>query len=146
VIPEVGELFDARTDVLIVTGNATLKANGAVVMGRGAAKELRDRVPGIDRSFGKHIARSSGPYGLVLLPQLTGPTLGLLQVKRNYWEPADPELIRNSLGILATVARASPERRFDLNYPGIGNGRLAREVIEPLLNVLPNNVHVWARG
>lgn len=55
-----GEMFDSLLfcDVLIVTGNSTLKSNGAVVMGRGAAMQMRDRFKDIDKEFGALIKQS----------------------------------------------------------------------------------------
>ena len=39
-------------EVFLFTGNPVIKKNGAIVMGRGAAREIRDHYPGIDLSFG----------------------------------------------------------------------------------------------
>ena len=36
--------------------------------------------------------------------------------------------------------------RVDLNFPGIGNGKLKREDVLPILEKLPDSVHVWEYG
>lgn len=41
--------------VYLFTGNCYLKANGALVMGRGAALQVRDAYPGIDKLLGRLI-------------------------------------------------------------------------------------------
>jgi len=44
---------------------------------------------------------------------------------------------------LAEWAIAHPDCRIDLNFPGIGNGRLSPDQVLPLIKQLPDNVHVW---
>jgi len=56
----------ARVDYFIVTTNAIVKQNGAVVMGRGIAKEMRDKFPGVDKAIGKAIREKGQDYGLIL--------------------------------------------------------------------------------
>jgi len=34
-------------------------------------------------------------------------------------------------------------KRIDLNFPGIGNGKLPRHQVLYLLEDLPDNIHVW---
>lgn len=43
-------------DLFLITTNAVLKSNWALVMGRGIAKQARDRFPGIDLAIGRQIA------------------------------------------------------------------------------------------
>lgn len=52
--PEAMRRTHERTAFLF-TGNSTIKTNGALVMGRGAALEVRDAYPGIDHALGKKI-------------------------------------------------------------------------------------------
>ena len=32
-----------------------------------------------------------------------------------------------------------------VEYPGISNGELTKEEVRPILDALPDNVHVWER-
>ena len=125
---------------LLVTTNAIIKKNGAVVMGAGFAKTIRDGVPGLDAHLGELIKGSTDPkrYGLVL-----SDYYGAFQVKYHYKDSANLELLRYSAESLAFVASRMPTKTFFINYPGIGNGKLTVEQVGPLLTCLPDNVHVW---
>lgn len=133
------DVFD-EVDHFVITTNAIIKANGAVVMGAGIAKQVRDRFPGIDVEIGQAIQehKSGGFYGCII-----GKKLGVFQVKYHFKHRALPELISNSARMLADHARAHPERTYALNYPGIGNGKITVREVEPYLRQLPDNVQIW---
>lgn len=144
---------DSRTNFLVTT-NSCLKKGGALVMGAGFAKEVRDRHPGggpnnipaIDQVAGEAVRWSVGHlghYGTVWLRDSYYRQWALFQVKRHFKEDADPNLITFSAARLKAVAESLPDETFHLNFPGIGNGRLRREDVLPLLQGLPDNVHVW---
>ena len=128
-----------ETQHFIFTGNSFIKMNGALVMGRGIAKEVRDKFPGIDHAIGTVIHNHLGKYGVIL-----GSKIGVFQVKYNFADQADLDLISYSVSKLTVMASEKPQERFDMNYPGIGNGKLNRELVEPLLAPLPANVHIWS--
>lgn len=130
-----------KVDHFVITTNSVIKNNGALVMGAGIAKQVRDRFPGIDVEIGQAIKRSCGNMGVYHV--ILGKKVGIFQVKRHYKDAADLELIRGSAEALASFAKAHPERTFALNFPGIGNGKRAYNEVLPLLMDLPNNVHVW---
>lgn len=130
------------TDHFIVTTNAVVKADNALVMGAGIAKQLRDRVPGIDKRFGiavLNITNSRGEYGCLL----SNP-FSIFQVKHHYKSPADLGLISISTAGLQQFALENPGKRFDLNYPGIGLGGLSPAVVKPIIDTLPDNVNIWS--
>ena len=137
-----GEMFHAR-GFLIVTTNSFLTSEMKLVMGRGAAWRLKMKVPGIDRIFGNMVSSLCGHLGRYGL--LFHQRYGALQVKYRFDEKARVDLIEFSLRKLAEVARKSPESKFNVNYPGIGNGGLRKHEVSPFLNVLPDNVFVWER-
>ena len=147
-IYEVGDMWSIweETDLFLITTNATLKANGALVMGRGIAREARDRFPGLDLALGKAIGESGRVYGLLVSPRWPAKKLGAFQVKRHYREPADLELIRFSTEQLLAWLEEHPGVRVDLNFPGIGNGGLPIQAVRPIVDMLPPNVHIWQRG
>ena len=129
------------TDYFIFTGNSFIKRNGALVMGRGIAREVRDKWPGIDIEIGREISKRIpifGFYGLVL-----GKKIGVFQVKRDFADPADLDLIAESADLLQIEAENHPHTRYALNFPGIGNGHLKYDHVLPLLKHLPDNVNIW---
>ncbi|GEM_PF-2385044 len=134
-----------QTDLLVITTNSTVKANGALVMGRGVAQQARDRIRGLDRYLGRQIESTCGSRGEYNLLTAIWPRvrIGALQVKYHYTHPADPELIARSLAALRTWIATHHPRRVDMVFPGIGNGKLRRADVLPLLQSLPPLVHVW---
>lgn len=138
-----GNMWSAwdQVDHFLITTNSTVKSNGAVVMGRGIARQMRDQFPGIDAEIGSKILEtcgSGGVYGTII-----GSKIGVFQVKRFWGDEASPELIAHSAQMLTKHALEHSEKTYALNFPGIGNGKLAYEDVLPLLNVLPFNVQVW---
>lgn len=134
------DVFDT-TDHFIITTNAFVKNNGALVMGAGIAKQVRDRWPGIDVEIGQTILRicgNGGAYGLILQNKL-----GVFQVKHHFKHQANLALIKKSSLALEALARANPDKTYSMNYPGIGNGHLNKWAVEPLLLNLPDNVEIW---
>ena len=137
-----GQMFNA-IGYIIVTTNSFLTSETKLVMGKGAAWELKMKVPGIDYEFGKMILEKCGHLGRYGLLLYRG--YGALQVKYRFNEKANLELIKFSLGKLASVANKSPRYWFNVNFPGIGNGGLNKVDVLPLLEVLPRNVYVWRK-
>jgi len=128
-------------DELYVTGNATIKNNGELVMGRGAAREAALRYPYLAAYFGSVIG--DRPVYL-LIPPSERVNVGLFQVKHHFQEKATLDLIKHSAMALAVRARLHPAWRFALNFPGIGDGGLEYGEVSPIIEwVLPDNVDVW---
>ena len=67
----------------------------------------------------------------------------MLQVKVHYGNPAGLDIIKQSLDALRDWVGFEPHTAFHLNYPGIGNGKLAIGEVKPLVETLPDNVFVW---
>lgn len=130
-------------DYFLVTTNSFVKNNGDLVMGAGIAKQMRDKVPGIAARFGTAIKAAGPRYGVILLPKQGSLVAGAFQVKNFWGDPAELGLIRFSTEKLTVLANAEPNKRFDLNFPGIGNGKLDYVDVFPIVNTLPDNVHIW---
>lgn len=129
-------------DIYLFTGNPVVKNNGAIVMGRGAAKQVRDTYPGIDKSFATVIeARPNNVINWVSLPN--EQHLGWFKVKDHWRSNASIELIKASAKRLKEIALEHPDLTFHMNYPGIGNGKLELNDIQPILNTLPDNVLIY---
>lgn len=133
----------AMPDIYCFTGNRIIRKDGALVMGRGAAKQLRDQYPGIDQEIGRALGFLPAHRHITAVP-MGGPMVLLwFQVKRHWADEADPSLIQAAALQLAEAAHEHPNVTFHLNAPGIGNGRLSWEEVEPLLQVLPDNVLIY---
>lgn len=133
-----GNLWDHNNvnSVICITTNGFVKKNGEAVMGRGCAYEATQRIPCIAGRLGIHLRMNGNvpvwlTSGLVTFP-----------VKHNWYEDADPELIRKSAAWLRGEALNLGQKWFVLPRPGCGNGKLKWEDVRPLLVTLPDNVLV----
>lgn len=152
-----GNMFDHPASLILVTTNSYVRDNGTLVMGRGAAAELRRHMPNAESVFGALVKKSPGlgvwkQYGVLVEPmigdwtqllRLRKPQLGIFQVKYHWGKPAVPELISHSVSSLISIAHNY--QSISLNYPGIGNGGLTRGAVWPLIKGLPNNCTVWVK-
>lgn len=139
-----GNMFDHPASLILVTTNSFVRSNGELVMGRGAAAELRRHMPNAESVFGSLVRKTPGlgvwkQYGVMTC----GP-YGIFQVKYHWGKPAVPDLIKVSVFCLQSIARNY--HSISLNYPGIGNGGLTKEAVWPLIQGLPDNVTVWEKG
>lgn len=158
-----GNMWDESADVVMVTTNATVRRIGTLVMGRGAAKEAAKRNPRLTGWAGERIweiqeERTQKPvdYGVLITPMVdrTAGAIWLFQVKWNWWERADVGLIEKSVDGFMDVLEGKSGRamqllargKVSLNFPGIGNGGLGKNVVLPLIERLPDNVTVWEKG
>lgn len=148
-ILERGDMWSifGKTDLFLVTTNPVIRKDGAVVMGRGIALEAKTRFPSLPYDFGgilranneRNLTRKVGYIG-----EYESQAIGYFMVKDHFAQPAKTSIIEKSAKRLAKFANTVPkEYRIDLNFPGIGNGKLAREDVLPLLEGLPDNVHIW---
>jgi hypothetical protein len=148
----VGNLWESKADLLVVTTNSTLiGSNQKLVMGRGAAFQAACRFPGLPAAAGREIQESAfgfidgwPVYGFVevLASKKDKRHMGLFQVKLNYHDPARLSLIGTSVACLLDWLSGHPKVTVAINYPGIGNGHLSRDMVEPILKELPDRVHV----
>ena len=154
-----GDMWSAwdRAALFLITTNSYVKRNGSLVMGRGIARQARDRFSGVDMECGRVIeglARDRNElhhlpyftYGLLTPFIGTGRVyekLGLFQVKHHWREKALPQLIRVAVEDLMDLTYTYELDEIHLNFPGIGNGGLSRDVVKPIVDVLPDNVHIW---
>ena len=128
-------LGQSNTNVLITT-NGDVKKNGECVMGRGCARQARDTFPGLALELGKLITTKGNK-----VHQLKS-CLYSFPVKHHYWEKADLKLIRQSALRLKYLATQHPEQKWVLPRPGCSNGKRTWAEVKPLLEDLPDNVHV----
>lgn len=135
-----GELFRSN-GCIIVTTNSFLTSERKLVMGRGAALQLKRKVPGIDRIFGQLVYEKCGHlgrYGLLFYEKY-----GIAQVKYRFNEKADIELISYSMEMLKETAKPNKHHCYNINFPGIGYGGLSKDEVMPVLEKLPQNITIW---
>lgn len=137
-------VYGRPNTAFIFTANSTIRSDGALVMGRGIAKEVREKIPGIDKALGKLISLQASPeeFGLLIL-DYAGKKIGAFQVKTYYGDPASPALIKRAASKLRKWALDHPMFVINMNFPGIGYGHLPEDIVLPLIDGLPENVHIW---
>jgi hypothetical protein len=129
-------------NVYLFTGNGIIKNNGGIVMGRGAALQVRNRYLGVDKAFGSLIA--ANPTAYVLMHKLVAKQyIGWFKVKNHWQQPADLKLIEKATGILSIIAKDYPIHTYHMNFPGVGNGRLNDAQVMPIIESLPDNVWIY---
>jgi hypothetical protein len=136
----------ATADLFLITTNSTIRRDGALVMGRGIARQARDCFPRLAGALGRQILSlcgNQGTYGLLVSPRWPEAKLDAFQIKRHYGQPASLELIRYSTAALSVWCAEHREALVYLNFPGAGNGRLQREDVLPIIAQLPDQVTIW---
>ncbi len=153
-----GNLHDIPCDVVCITTNGFVSKNGKAVMGRGCAKEIKEREPGIDVILGTKI-RELGPGVLPLKTLADGKTILSFPVKPasviydgnnivnhaknkfevgdevpGYFAKAELEIIEESARALRRMADSMPEwNNIILPRPGCGAGELTWSDVKPIL-------------
>ncbi len=132
-----------KTGLFMITTNPIITKEGKLVMGRGIAKQMRDNFPGSDKEFAKMVRGFPHRYtGEIYYEPVFGKqAVGYFMVKHHWRDKASIPVIMRSVAEL--IERAENCSRIDLNFPGVGNGRLDKELVKPLLEYLPDNVNVW---
>lgn len=129
-----GNIWDCDADAIVVTTNGIVKGNGALVMGKGLAKQAVDMIPGIDYYLGQ-LVQTSGNHVYEMVSSIA--TVFSFPTKHNWRSPADPILIdRSARELLAIVD--SPDhkhlKKIVLPQVGCGLGQLSWPlVVEPIL-------------
>jgi hypothetical protein len=134
-----GDIWEYPADVICITTNGVLTKAGNGVMGRGVALQAKERFPGIEKQLG----RSLKEYGNQCVVW-TGPyqPICFFPVKHHWREQADVALIIRSAVQLEAIVKRWPGAVFVLPRPGCGNGGLAWADVKPLIEFLPDQVHV----
>lgn len=131
-------------EVYCFTANRTLNSHGELVMGAGAAREVRNKFPGVAKRFGDYIRR----YPCHDIPTVQvneGQWLYAMPVKDFWRDPAELDRIERSFRALDEIAQRHPNIRHHCNYPGIGAGILPFATVQTLLESLnlPDNIILY---
>jgi len=119
-------------DYIVIPTNGFIKINGECVMGRGLAKQMKDKIPEFPKILGdrikaegNHVHEFSYPYYVFSFP-----------VKHNWWEKADLALIEQSAKELRTIIDSFNKpmtRKVYIPHVGCGNGGLNWKDVKPIL-------------
>jgi hypothetical protein len=153
-----GNLWDSTDDVLLVTANSYITKDNRLVMGRGAALEMKTKIDDIDKHFGYLIQKFFnnysnsivlGRYGVIIDQDITYPEhkyFGIFQVKYHFKDKADLELVRYSVFELMKIAQGYfSSFNISMNFPAIGCGGLNFEDVLPVVSILPDNVTLYLK-
>ena len=136
-----GNLWTYPADVVVITTNGTIKANGECVMGRGCAAEAKRMYPAVPKQLGTSIKA----YGNIVSPLLDRPIhLVSFPVKHRWHEKADVQLIERSAHALVHAANTIYDGlTFVMPRPGCGNGGLKWDDVKPVIEpILDDRFHV----
>jgi hypothetical protein len=131
------DLWSVDADLIFVTSNSTIKKDGSLVTGKGAALQAAQRYSMLPIVAGKHISHLE-EYYLKIFPQFN---IGLLQTKLHWKDQASYYLTCLSISYLKEFARYYCGT-IACNFPGIGLGGLKRSEVLPIIETLPNNVTI----
>ena len=147
-ILEKGNMWDSfGKGIFMITTNPIIKRDGSVVMGRGIALEAKTKFPELPYKFGDRLKENKAVPFVDYIAHFDNTPIWYFMVKSHWNYPADLKIIENSVkDLIECIVQENNTLRFDLNFPGIGNGKLCRDDVLPLLQNLPDNVHVWEYG
>lgn len=133
-----GNLWSYPAEFRGISTNGSVNAQGKAVMGRGCALEATIRYPSLATELAERIKRQGNrvhyfdKYALFSLP-----------VKYKWNEKADLKLIKDTVDELDHLMKnAFQGQEIVVPRLGCGNGGLEWIEVEPLMQVLPNNVCV----
>jgi hypothetical protein len=154
-----------KTNLFVFTANGVIKKGNSLVMGRGMAKQVKEKVPHVARNIAAIILSNHNAitdfdpetsgfqsiYSLAIDERSIGQPVGAFQVKYHFRSLATPELIKSSSislfqWIIENLDRHPTGIRVDMNYPGIGNGGLTKAQVKPIISLLPACVHIWEKA
>lgn len=126
-------------DVALITTNGYIKKSGEGVMGAGIAKQAKDKYPVLPKRLGTRIRENGNivqSIAKMVFKDGSRVILGAFPVKHSWDERADESLIEESCKQLMHVLndKFPDNAKVLLNYPGIGNGKLKREQVKPILD------------
>lgn len=140
---ELWDLWGMPGFLICITTNGTVNRLGELVMGRGCARQAKERIPGL----AKELARAVMAHGNVVMRHRASGIV-TFPVKWHWEDRADLDLIKQSAMSLKKTALNDPGTTYVLPRPGCGNGRLDWEtMVKPLLErvELPDNVWIISR-
>ena len=139
----VGNMWQEKADIYLVTTNSTLNSKHELVMGAGSAKEMKLLYPDSPRLFGKCVYGTKEEYyGLIILDEYG---IGAFQTKTSWRNKSTVEIIQYSTNLLFSYCiDIQPRVLISLPFPGVGLGGLSKDVVRPIIEKLPDTVTIWS--
>lgn len=130
-----GDIWNIPSDYKVVTTNGIVMKDRRLVMGKGIAREARDKYPYLDLYLGKLVLQNGNHVHVVYYGKegiISFPT------KKHWKDNSDIDLIKRSCLEMKEVLKEEKNITVLMPPPGCGNGGLNWEdvgkVIEPLLD------------
>ena len=131
---DIWDIWSQGFTVCVLT-NGDVRRDGLAVMGAGLAKQAVDRKPNIQKKLATALQQfGNTPHWFPAERMISFPT------KHNWRDDSDPKLIRkscltlvNMVNFLIPDIRKPMKNIVFLPIPGIGLGRLSRDVVIPIL-------------
>jgi hypothetical protein len=131
------------TNAIVCTTNNVVRKNGSLVMGRGIAKEFKERFKYLEWNWGEIVQniKDDGEEDYHLL--VSGPrrlehaqvyVVGL-QTKRFWGEDSPIDLVVKSCNRLKELASLLNWKKVVMPKPGCGNGNLKWREVKKLINM-----------
>lgn len=129
-----GNIWDyhERGEVICITTNGSLNKQRKAVMGRGVARQAKDRFSDLPKDLAAHIMLNRNTVGWF-------PAYSIISfpVKHKWWEEASIDLIKKSAQQLRFLAsQFHVDRKLYMVRPGCGNGGLKWEDVRLVLGAI----------
>lgn len=152
-LQQTGNMWTLDADARCITTNGvTRPSDGAAVMGKGCAREARNRYPGVDVYLGLKISEAGNHVHHLMqapkTPMGSGMWVLLSFPTKDHWrDKSDLALIRRSCDELMAIADTEPTwQTILLPRPGCGAGGLSWPAVEAVIApLLDDRVVVVAR-
>jgi hypothetical protein len=145
---DIWEMAERLNSVVCITTNGALNSKRECVMGRGIAKQAKQRYPGIAKLLGGLIRTAGNRVHWIGRDAEKGTWLYSFPTKYHWSKPSSLELIEESAKQLKRYGEVHADLTFYLPRPGCSNGKLRWEDVKPVLESvgLPDNVVVVTNG
>jgi hypothetical protein len=130
------DLWMQLCDVRCVTTNGTITNIGRGVMGRGVAREAKDRYPGVEAHLGRMLRRFGNHTMLLVEAAPDRIPLVAIPVKHEWHQRADLLLVKRSIEELVALTEKQGWQNVMLPRPGCGNGQQKWEDVERIVRPL----------
>ena len=131
-----GNIWDMECDALCITTNGFVKNSGQAVMGRGIAKQAKEKFLGLEYTLGLLITNEGNLVHYLIHDTEHDVAIWSFPVKHNWWESAEIDLIVRSCAQLMYHVEGMNYKRVLLPRPGCGNGGLKWEEVKPTIEQL----------
>ncbi len=139
-----GDFWEYPARYKFITTNSIINKRGELVMGRGIALQFKQRFPNGALLAARAVEERGNTVSYLM--EHDSVKYYTFPVMHHWREVADILLIDQSAKVFPAGATTNPDSIFLLPRPGCGNGQLIWENVKPILEFLPDNVHIIERA